>query len=192
MVYFVSRLWENWPLPIGINIYNLSTGLLIDIFSRNNSSTYRFHSEGKASACNEGDPRSIPGLGRSPGEGNGSPLQYSCLENPVDRGAWWTTVHGVEKSWTRLSDFSFSLSFFLQIYLHTELPRWLCGKESTCQCRRPRFNPWVRKNLWRRKWQPSPVFLPGKSHGERSLVGYNLCGRKRVRYNWVTEYEYNG
>ena len=46
-------------------------------------------SEVKASACNEGDLGSIPGLGRSPGEGNGNPLQYSCLENTVDRGAWW-------------------------------------------------------------------------------------------------------
>ena len=45
-------------------------------------------SDGKASACNEGDPGSIPGLGRSPGEGNGNPLQHSCLENPMDRGAW--------------------------------------------------------------------------------------------------------
>ena len=46
----------------------------------------------------------IPGLGRSPGEGNGNPLQYSCLENPRDRGAWWATVHAVAKSWTRLRD----------------------------------------------------------------------------------------
>ena len=48
----------------------------------------------KKSACNAGDPGSIPGLGRSPGEGNGNPLQYSCLENPMDRGAWQATVHG--------------------------------------------------------------------------------------------------
>ena len=54
----------------------------------------------KASAYNVGDPGSIPGLGRSPGEGNGNPLQYSCLENPMDRGAWWATVHGVAKSQT--------------------------------------------------------------------------------------------
>ena len=47
-----------------------------------------------------------PGLGKSPGEGNGNPLQYSCLENPMDRGAWWVTVHGVTKSWTQLSDFT--------------------------------------------------------------------------------------
>ena len=54
-------------------------------------------SEVKASASNVGDPGSIPGLGRSPGEGNGSPLQYSCLENPMNGGAWWATVHGVEE-----------------------------------------------------------------------------------------------
>ena len=52
-------------------------------------------SEGKESACNAGDLGSVPGLGRLPGEGNGSPLQYSCLENSMDRGAWWATVHVV-------------------------------------------------------------------------------------------------
>ena len=57
-------------------------------------------SEVKVSACNAGDLGSIPGLGTSPGEGNGNPLQYSCLENPVDGGAWWATVHGVAKSRT--------------------------------------------------------------------------------------------
>ena len=56
------------------------------------------------SACNAGDPGSIPGSGRSPGEGNGNTLQYSCLGNPVDRGAWRATVHGIAKGWTRLSD----------------------------------------------------------------------------------------
>ena len=63
-------------------------------------------SEVKASARNAGDLGSIPGLGRSPGEGNGTPFQYCCLENPMDRGAWWATVHGVAKSRTRLSDFT--------------------------------------------------------------------------------------
>ena len=63
-------------------------------------------SEVKASACNAEDLGLIPGSGRSPGEGNGNPLQYSCLENPMDGGAWWATVHGVAKSWTRLSDFT--------------------------------------------------------------------------------------
>ena len=64
-------------------------------------------SEVKAPACNAGDLGSIPGLGRSTGEGNGNPLQYSCLENPMDGGAWWATVHGVAKSQTRLSNFTF-------------------------------------------------------------------------------------
>ena len=51
-------------------------------------------------------------------------------------------------------------------------------KESTCQCKRHRFNPWVGKIPWRRKWQPTPAFLPGKSHGQRSLVGYSPCVTK--------------
>ena len=69
-------------------------------------------SDGKASVYNAGDPGSIPGLGRSPGEGNGNSLQYSCLENTIDGGAWWATVHGVAKSRTQLSDFT-SLSLGL-------------------------------------------------------------------------------
>ena len=68
-------------------------------------------SEVKASACNVGDLGSIPGSGRSPGEGNGNPLQYSCLENPMDGGAWWATVHRVVKSRTRLSDFTFTFTY---------------------------------------------------------------------------------
>ena len=71
--------------------------------------------------------------------GNGTPLQYSCLENPMDGGAWWAAVHGVAKSRTRLSDFTF---------MH-----------------------------WRRKWQPTPVFLPGEPQGQRSLLGCRLWGR---------------
>ena len=70
-------------------------------------------SDGKASAYDAGDLGSIPGLGRSPGEGNGNPLQYYCLENPMDRGAWQATVHGVTKSRTRLRDFTSSLYFML-------------------------------------------------------------------------------
>ena len=69
------------------------------------------------------------------GEGSGTPLQHSCLENPMDGRAWWAAVHGVAKSRTRLSDFTFT---FMK---------------------------------WRRKWQPTPVFLPGESQGWGSLVG---------------------
>ena len=62
-------------------------------------------SDGKDSACNAGDLGSIPGSGRSPREGNGNPLQYSRLEDPMDREAWWATIHGVAMSRTRLTDF---------------------------------------------------------------------------------------
>ena len=82
------------------------------------------------------------------GEGNGTPLQYSCLENPMDRGAWWAAGHGVAKSRTRLSDFTFTFHFSLFTFMH-----------------------------WRRKWQPTPVFLSGESQGWRSLVGCRLWGR---------------
>ena len=66
----------------------------------------------KVSACNAGDPGLIPEWGRSSGEGNGKPLQYSCLENSMDGGASWATVHGILKSWTRLSNFTFTFTFF--------------------------------------------------------------------------------
>ena len=63
-------------------------------------------SDSKVSAYNVGDLGSIPASGRSPGEGNGNPLQYSCLENPMDGGVWWAIVNGVAKSQTRLSNFT--------------------------------------------------------------------------------------
>ena len=70
------------------------------------------------------------------------------------------------------------------------LPRWLSGKESACQCRRLGFHPWIRKIPWRRKWQPTPVFLPKKSHGQRSLAGYNPWSH-RVRHNWLSTHACN-
>ena len=70
------------------------------------------------SAYNAGDPGLIPGSGRSSGEGNGKPLQYSCLENPMDRGAWYTTVRGVPKSRTRQSDFTSLQSLTLMCQLN--------------------------------------------------------------------------
>ena len=73
-------------------------------------------SDGKESACNAGDQSLIPGSRRSPGEGNGNPFQYSCLENSMDKGAWWVTVHGVAKSQTRLSD-SHTHTFIFNISL---------------------------------------------------------------------------
>ena len=79
-------------------------------------------SEGTASAYNAGDLGSIPGSGRSPGEGNGSPLQYSGLENAMDRGAWWATVHRVAKSRTRLSDST--LATFVWRVWSSRLSKW--------------------------------------------------------------------
>ena len=84
-------------------------------------------SNGKGSACNARNLGLIPGSGRSPGEGNGSPLQYSCLENPLDRGAWRAAVHGVAKSWTWLSDF-----------FHFHLPR----SSSFCYIFQPQGSWW--------------------------------------------------
>ena len=104
------------------------------------------------------------------GEGYGNPLQCSCLENPRDGEAWWAAVYGVAQSRTQLKWRSSSSS---------SNPRWLSDKESTCQCRRLRFDPWVGKIPWRRKWQPTSVFLPGKSHGERNLVGYSPWAHKK-------------
>ena len=78
--------------------------------------------EVKASASKVGDLGSIPGWGRSPGEGNGNPLQYSCLENPMEGGAWQVAVHGVAKSQTRLSYFTFTFHFLNAFYLET-IPR---------------------------------------------------------------------
>ena len=78
-------------------------------------------------------------------------------DHPSSLLFWWTLVH--------------SLCLSLD-----GLPWWLRGKESTCQCRRYGFDPWVVKIPWRRKWQPTPVFLPGKSHRQRSLVGYSPWG----------------
>ena len=72
-------------------------------------------SAGKESMCNMGDLGSIPGLGRSPGEGNGTPLQYSCLENPRDGRAWWAAIYGVAQSRTRLSDLA-AAEYFLTPY----------------------------------------------------------------------------
>ena len=75
----------------------------IKCFSRDYLKGFLGGSNSKESACDIEDPGSIAGSGRPPGEGNGNPLQYSCPENPMDRGAWWATVHGAARSWTSLS-----------------------------------------------------------------------------------------
>ena len=118
-------------------------------------------SERKESACNEGDPGSIPGSGRSPGEGNGCPLQYSCLENRRDRGAWWATVHGVAESdsWSDLAC--------------TACTGGASGKEPACQCRRHKrsgFHSGVEKIPWRRAWSSLHYSCLENPRGHRSLA----------------------
>ena len=72
-------------------------------------------------------------------------------------------------------------------YTKKGLPWWLRWYRICLQCRRPEFNPWVRKSLWRREWQPTPVFLPGESHGQRSLPGYSPWGCKESdTTRWLT------
>ena len=82
---------------------NLNSISFADLFKQ--ALSFPGSSDGKAFAYNAGDPGWIPGLGRE-GERNGNPLQYSCLEKSMDRGAWWAIVHGVAKSWTRLGNFT--------------------------------------------------------------------------------------
>ena len=113
------------------------------------------------------------------GEGNGNPLQCSCLENPRDGGAWWATVSGVAQSRTWLKRLSSSSSRVLQGF-----PGGANGsKEPVCKCRRHRrlrFDPWVGKIPWRKAWQPSPIFLPGETHGQLSVAGYGAQGHKEL------------
>ena len=95
---------EYWSgLPFQFSVIHVKTLFLLEWFKAGFSLRHS-GSDGKASACNAGDPGSIPGSGRSPGEGNGNPLQYSCLENPMEGGAWWAAVHVVAKSRTQLNN----------------------------------------------------------------------------------------
>ena len=80
-----------------------------------------------------------------------------------------------------------SVKYFKSGTQYTGLPRWLRGKESSFQYRRCEFDSWLEKIPWRRKQQPTPVFLPGKSHGQRSLAGYSSWGHKRVSHNLATK-----
>ena len=132
----------------------------------------------------------------SPGEGKGYPIQYSGLENSMD-----CIIHRVTKSWTQLRYFHFHFHGPYAFPLYTAqapgcsegelskvgpglraLPRWLSGKEPARQCKRCRFDPWVAKIRWRRKWQPTPVFLPGESQG-REPGGLPSMGSHRVGHD---------
>ena len=104
----LQRVWHDWATSL--HFISLHQDKKIQITKIMKERSFPGGSVGRESTCNAGDPSSTPGWGRSPGEGNGNPLQYSCLENPTDRGAQWAPVHGVAKSQTRLSDFTFTFS----------------------------------------------------------------------------------
>ena len=114
-------------------------------------------------------PGLIPGSGRSPGEGNGNPLQYFCLGNPhgqrslVGYSPWG---HKVRHDGVTKHKESVKASLMVQMV------------KNPPQCSSPGFDPRVGQIPWRREWLPTPVFLPGKCHGQRSLVGYSPWGRR--------------
>ena len=100
--------------------------------------------------------------------------------SPSRMAEWCLKLTGKEHVWTQANEKSTATCFnaLHSLLIYTWFSWWLNGQESTCQCRRFGPNPWVMKIPWRRKWQPTPVFLPGKSHVQRSLVGYS---------HWVAE-----
>ena len=143
----------------------------------------------------------IPRSGRSPRGENGNPLQYSCLENPMGRGAWQATIHGFPMSQTQLTDSHFQTLcvflvckdlllkskiggwfFFLLFYFVLGFPSGSAVKnlpvKQTEETLEMQFIPQVGKMPWRRKWEPTPVILPGESYGQRSLAGYSPWGCK--------------
>ena len=129
-----------WYIYLQINLLDLELSFVItsvskvtDIFILYLELSYNFIrkaiqlKEIQVSAWNAGDPGLILGSRRSPGEGNGTPLQYSCLENPLDGGAWQAAVHGVTKSQTRLSDFTFTFHFHAlekEMATHSNVLAW--------------------------------------------------------------------
>ena len=145
-------------------------------------------SDGKASACSVGDLGSIPGLGRSPGEGNGNPLQYSCLENSMDGGAWRATVHGVAKSRTWLSDFTL-----------TDFGRW----EGVSRGRGHMYTyDWVMLVVWQKPTQYCKAVILEKEMATHSSIlawriprteepgGLQSMGSKRVGHKWWLHFHF--
>ena len=124
------------------------------------------------------DESTIPGSGRSPAKGNGNPLQYSSLGNPMERGAWRATVHGVAKGRTWVSGSAQHSNFIVR------LPRWLSGKEPTCQC------GWVGSLGWEdpleKEMATHSSILAWEISWQRSLAGYCPCGCKS--WMWLSDW----
>ena len=127
-------------------------------------------SVGKEPACNGGDSGAILGSGRSPGEGNGKLLQYSCLENSMDRRVWWAAVHGVTKSQTQLSDQHFSLSHDNKAF--TDF--------ANCS--------WDEGEYWSALPRPPPGYIPNPGIEPTSLISPALAGMVfTTRATWETQ-----
>ena len=114
----------------------------------------------KESACNAGNPGSISGLGRRPGKGNGNPLQYSCLENSMDRGAWWAPAMGSQRIRHNWETNTFT-SLVAQMVKHPPVMQetWVWSLDQA--------------EPLEKEMATTPVFLPGEFHGQKSLAGYS-------------------
>ena len=134
------------------------------------------YSIGKVSACNVEDAGSIPGLGQSCGEGNATHSSILAWEIPwmEEPGRlWFVESLGHDLA---IKPPPPPFLFLVRNSSHLGFPDDTSGKEPACQCRRCKkcgFSSWARKIPWRKAWQPTPVFLPGESHGHRNLVGYS-------------------
>ena len=147
-------------------------------------------SDGKESACNAGDLGSISRPWRSPREGNGYPLQYSCLENPMDRGAWQAPVHGVSKSGTRLSDFHIHWYFYIVKAMVFPVVMYRCENWTIKKVEHPRidaFELWCWRRLWRVPWaaRRSNQSILKEINPEYSLAGLMLKLKLQYFGHWM-------
>ena len=117
------------------------------------------------------------------------PERALCIQESDHTACIWNQLLDttILENWLAVSIQAEHRSLLWLLWLHYGFSWWQSGKEHTCQCRRCGFNPWVREIPWRRKWQPTPVILPGRSHAQRILVGYSLWGRKIIWHNLATK-----
>ena len=140
-VHWQINGWRRCALHVYVYLYAYIHIYLYTICSKLDGPRY-YHtsfsggSDRKESACNAGASGLITGLGRSSGEGNGEPVQYSCLENSMDRAGWWTSVHGIANRQTQLKWLAVSLAYILHIYVYT-LYTYICIYVSESLCCTP-------------------------------------------------------
>ena len=150
--------------------------------------------EGQTSACNARDLGSIPESGRSPGEGNGTPLQYSCLENPMVGGAWEASVHGIAKSRTGLCEFTLTLTFTLTDFiLHQPnsggFPGGWMGKEPTCNAGNMDFIPGSGRSLGEGHGNPLQYSFLENPMGRRAWQAtvYRFFTKSQTWLMWLSK-----